>query len=104
MAGSGVDAAGAGVERDVVAEDEDALAVDERMLGGHKLKLAALELGEHLEVVDAANLGDALHEALGDDVNLAVGGLGQDVVEVGVQADGQVAGDSPGGGRPDEEV
>ena len=104
VAGSGVDAAGAGVERDIVAEDEDAVAVDERVLGGHELELAALELGEHFEVVDAADLGDALHETLGDDVHLAVGSLGQDVVEVGVQADGQVAGDGPGGGRPNEEV
>ncbi len=104
VAGSGVDAAGAGVERDVVAQDDDALAVDERVLGGHELELAALHLGEDLEALIAAHLGDAAHELLGDDVDLAVGGLGEDVVEVRVQADGEVAGDGPGGSSPDDEI
>ena len=105
-AGGGVDAAGAGVQGDMLAVEDDALPVEEGVLGGHELKLAALEGGQYRagRIVDVGGLADALGQVLGQDVHVPAGRLEEDIVERGVQADGIVAGDGPGGGGPDHEV
>ena len=43
---------------------------------------------------------DLLRQGLGHDIQLAVGGLHHGVALVGVQGDGQVAGQGPDGGGP----
>ena len=45
-----------------------------------------------------------LGEGCGDDVDVAVGVLEGDVVEFGVEGDGERGGEGPGGGGPDDGV
>ena len=105
-AGGGVDAAGAGVQGDMLAVEDDALPVEEGVLGAHQLELAALEGGQHGAggVVNARGLAHALGQILSQHVHIAARHLEEHVVELRVEADGVVAGDRPGGGRPDYEV
>ena len=105
-AGGGVDAAGAGVQGHVLAVEDHALPVKEGVLGAHQLELAALEGGQHGTggIVDVGGLAHALGQILGQHVHVAAGHLEEHVVKLGVEADGVVAGDRPGGGGPDHEV
>ena len=101
-----MDAAGAGVQRDVVAVEDDGIPVEHGVLGGHPFKRTALEDGQHLGglKVNVGGLADRLGQVLGQDIDLAVGGLEEHVVILGVEADGHVARDGPGRGGPDDEV
>ena len=54
--------------------------------------------------VNVGGLADRLGQVLGQDIDLAVGGLEEHVVILGVEADGHVARDGPGRGGPDDEV
>ena len=105
-AGGGVDAAGAGVQGDVLAVEDDALPVEEGVLGAHQLELAALEGGQHGAggVVNARGLAHALGQILSQHVHIAARHLEEHIVKLRVEADGIVAGDRPGGGRPDHEI
>ena len=97
----GVDAAGAGVHGDVVGQQQAAGLVQEGVLGQHILKERA-RVGLHdLIGVNAAHLHHLFHQGLRHDVGLAVVGLHQGVALVGVEGDGQVAGQGPDGGGPD---
>ncbi len=58
---------------------------------------------QNLVGLKAADLHDLLGEGPGHDIDFAVGGLHQDVLLVGVQGDGQVAGEGPDGGGPNDE-
>ncbi len=102
-AGGGVDAAGAGVQGDVVAVENDGILVQQGVLCHHQLEIVAFQRCQHLAVVeiDARLLAHALGQFLGHDIDLAVGGLEEHIVKSGVQGDGRVAGDGPGGGGPD---
>ena len=103
-AGGRVDAAGTGVHGDVVGQQQAGGLVQEGVLGQHVLEEGAgVSLGD-LPGVKAAHLHDLFHQGLGHDVDFAVGGLHQGVALVGVQSNGQVAGQSPDGGGPDDEV
>ena len=53
---------------------------------------------------DTADLHDLLNQSLGQNVHLAVCSLDDSVALIGMHCDGQVAGQSPDGGGPDEEV
>ena len=66
-AGGGVDAAGARVQGHVVAVEDHRIPVKEGMLGGHQLKVAALEGGQDLAggIVKPRLLADPLAEVLG---------------------------------------
>ena len=103
VARRGVHAAGAGVQRDMVAQDDHAVPVEQRMPGRHEFELIALELGQDLEG-EVGDAGHLVHAAAGQDIYLAVRLLREDIVKIGVQANGQVAGDRPGGGGPDHEI
>ena len=61
-------------------------------------------MGLHdLIAVKAADLHDLLHQGLGHDVHFPVGGLHHGVALIGMQGDGQVPGQGPDGGGPDDE-
>ena len=103
VTGRGVHAAGAAFQRDMVAQDHQALAVQERMLHLHQFQFTALDrLAHDLVAVDLAGLHGALHQGLGHD-QIVLPHLDEDVVIVGVQADGHIGGQGPGGGGPDHE-
>ena len=103
-AGSGVDTAGTGVHGDVVGQQQAGGLIQEGVLGQHVLKEGAgMGLGD-LPGLKAAHLHDLLHQGLGHDIGLTVGSLHQGVALVGVEGDGQVAGQGPDGGGPDHEV
>ena len=99
-----MDAAGAGVERDVLAVDDEGGLVKERMLGLHELEVLALHDGEGLVDREAGLFENALDEFFRHDVDLAVRGADDGILKVLAEADGEVAGDGPGGRRPDDEV
>ena len=96
-----MDAAGAGVQGHVVGEHDRRLAVVERVAGDEVFEVAALEAADDLHAFHAAGEEGRVGQALGQDVNAAVPGGGE-VVEVRVHGDGEVAGDGPGRGRPDD--
>ena len=104
--GGGVDAARAGVQGHMVPVEDHAVPVKEGVLCRHELKAAALKGGKDLAggVVQPGLLADPFTEVLGHDIHLSVGGLEEHVVKAGVEADGQVARDGPGGGGPDDEI
>ena len=101
---SGVDAAGAGVERDVVAVDDEGGLVKERVFGLHELEVLARHDGEGLVDRETGLFQNALDEFLGHDVDFAVRGADDGILKVRAEADREVAGDGPGGRRPDDEV
>ena len=72
------------------------------MVGQHVLKEGAGVGGQDLVGVKAPHLHHLLGEGLGHDIDLPVGGLDQGIGLVGVQSDGQVAGEGPDGGGPDD--
>ena len=102
VAGRGVHAARAGVGGDVVGEHDRRGAIDERMLRLQAFERAALDL----EAVDGA-----FERASGDE-RLAQGGGHEegavamadlDVFEVRMHGDGEVRGERPRRGRPDDD-
>src|SRR5699024_346582 len=86
--------------------EDDALPVEQGVLGTHQLEVAALEGGQHGAggLIQASGLAHGLHQALSQDIHLTVGSTQQHIVEVGVDGNGVVAGDGPGGGGPNDEV
>ena len=106
VAGRGVHDAGAGVERDVLAEHADGVAVDPRVAEAQALQGLALHLRDgltqrDLRLVPARRRGGA--QRLGDeqDVGRALDGI-EGVVRLGMEGQGQVGGQRPGRGRPDD--
>ena len=104
-AGRGVDAARTGIHRDIIGEDQTAGLGQERMLREHILiEVAGVGLDDGV-VLDLANGHDLLDERLGDDVHFAVVVVADDgVALVGMQRDGEVAGQRPDRGRPNDEA
>ena len=102
-AGRGVDAAGTGIHGDVVRQHQTGGLGQEGVVSQHIFKEAAGVSLHDLVAVEAADLHDLLGQRLGHDVQLAVGGLHHRVALVGMQGDGQVAGQRPDGGGPDHE-
>ena len=58
---------------------------------------------EHLIAVEAADVHDLLGQRVGHDVHLTVGRLDEVVQLARVERDGEVAGQRPDRGRPDDE-
>ena len=102
-AGGRVDAAGAGVHGDVIRQQQAGGLGQEGVVRQHVLKEGAGMGLRHLPGVEAAQAHDLLHQGLGHDIGLAVGGLHHGVGLVGMQGDGQVARQGPDGGGPDHE-
>ena len=103
-AGGGVDAARAGVHRDVVRVDQQRGLGQEGVVRQHILEEGAGVGLDDLPAFKAADLHDLLGQSLGHDVQLAVGGLDDDVALAGMEGDAHVAGQGPDRGRPDHEV
>ena len=104
VTGSGMDAAGAAFECDVVADDYQRFAVEEGVLRSHVFELAALDSGGGDAVIAyAGGFHGAFGKLLRHNVILAV--RGNDIVlEIGSEADGEVAGQRPRRRRPDYEI
>ena len=98
----GVHAAGARLEGHVRAEHDERVAVVERVAAAPALQAAGVDVAEHGIVADPEGPHAALHQVLGQDVDLARIDLDGGVGEVRVQRDGEVRGQRPGGGRPDD--
>ncbi len=103
VARGGVDGARAVLEGDVLGQDEERVAVGERVAGLEALELGAGERGQDLGRRPAELLGDDREKALGHDVDVAFD-LGRGVLGLGVEGDGHVGRQGPGGGRPDHDV
>ena len=101
--GRGVHAAGAGIHGDVVCQHQTRGLGQEGVVGEHVLKEFARVLLEHLVAVKAADVHDLLGQRVGHDVHLAVGRLDEVVQFARVERDGEVAGQGPDRGRPDDE-
>ncbi|MNS34601.1 hypothetical protein D3C72_667290 [compost metagenome] len=95
---------GAGLRGDVLAQDHEARAEgQEGVLGLQHLELRARELLDGL--AREAGLGEeAIGEVLGDHQVAVLVGAQQLVLEGGVEADGDVGRQRPGGGGPDDQV
>ena len=102
-AGSGVDAAGAGVHGDVIGQQQAGGLGQEGVIRQHIFIEGTGVAFQDLKAVKAADVHDLLGQGLGHDVHLAVGSLHNGVALIGVQGDGQVAGQGPDGGGPDDE-
>ncbi len=107
VGGGGVDGAGALVGGDVVGEDAEDFAVEEGVLEGGAVQLVALEGGDGLRESERGHLvggfQDLRRELDGDDVDAVVGDvLKRDVVDLGVEGDGERGGDGPRRGGPDD--
>ena len=103
VAGRDVDEAGAGVGGDEVGGEEPAGAPAERMLVGERGEFVsgdgALDL---IAARPAALLRDGFEQRIADEIDIPVGHDAR-VEEVGVEGDGEVRGERPGRGGPDEE-
>ena len=103
-AGCGVDAACAGVHGDIVGKHKTACLGQEGVRSEHILVEAAVVGLKNLIAGEAADAHDLLHQSLGHDIHfVAVIGLDDGVAFVRMQGDCEVAGQSPDGGRPDDE-
>ena len=100
----GMNAAGTCVECDVLAENDERIALEERMARGHKLHLSSLEHGDGSDSLKSRLFENAVAELLRHDIVFAVRRLDHAVLKSRIEADRKVAGDSPGGGSPDDEV
>ena len=103
-AGRRVDAAGTRIHGDVVRQHKAARLGQERVACEHVLEEGTGMRLHGLVAVEAADLHDLLDQRLGHDIHLAVRRLDDSVALVGVQGDGEVAGERPDRGRPDHEV
>ena len=104
VAGRGVDAAGAAVGRHVVGEHDRRGAIDEGMAGLDVLQLGAAHLAQHLEAaLQAAIGGELLQQVAGNKEDLRTV-TGEDVVELGMDGDGEVGRERPRRGRPDDDA
>ena len=101
VAAGGVDTARAAFQRDVVAEDDPAFLGQVNVVIAHQLELSAADrLAHHLVIGDVAGVHDALDKVGGHDVEL-IADLDEGVLELAVQADRLVSGQSPSGSSPD---
>ena len=103
-AGRRVDAARAGIHGDIVGQQQTGGLVQEGVLCQHIFKEGAGVGLDNLVFGKPADAHDLFSQGLSHDIYLAVGGLYKGVALVGVQGDGQVSGQSPDGGGPDDEV
>ena len=103
-AGGGMHAARTRIHGDVICHEQNTLAIQERMLSGHELEVLTLEAGDDLVRLNPALQHSLAAKSLGHDVGVAVSGLSQHVILDGIESDGQVAGQSPGGCGPDHEI
>ena len=104
VSGSCVYAACTGIHCDIVCCDYEAVAVEEGMLSSHVLKLAALELGDDLIILNAALLHCGSQQLFGCYVDISVLCLGKYIVLIGVEGDGEVARQCPCCSCPNDEV
>ena len=104
-AGGGVDAAGTGVHGDIVRQHQAAGLGQEGMAGQHVLE-EGTGVGLHdLIAVEAADAHDLLRQGLRHDIQLVAAlRLDDGVALRRVQGNGQVAGQGPDGGGPDDEA
>ena len=100
----GVNAAGTGIQRDVFAVDEERVARDEGMGEDEAVKRDAFGGGVYgPRRADAPALAHAVHHFLGDDEPASFA-FDEGVIVFGVDADGEVGGQGPRCGRPDDDV
>ena len=104
VAACGMDTAGTAFQRDVIAQNDPALLGQVDVVVAHQLELGTGDrLAHDLVVLDVAGIHDALDQFGGHDVEL-IADLDEGVLELAVQADCLVSGQSPSGGGPDDEV
>ncbi len=102
-AGRGVDAARTGIHSYIVRQKQAGGLVEKGVPGKHILIEAALVRLDELVLVKAADIHDLFRQILCHDEHFAVGRLDDGIGSGGVQRDGQVSGQGPDSGRPDEE-
>ncbi len=103
VAGSGMHAAGALFQGHMVRQDDGTFPIHQGVAVFEPLQPAAREASQHLPAGGPQLFLDALQQPLRQEVALR-SRLHQHVFQVGVQGDGQVAGDGPGGGGPGQTV
>ena len=102
--GRGVNAAGTGIQRDVFAVDEERVAFDEGVGKRQAIQRDAFGGGVYSpRRTDAPALAHAVHHFLRDDEPAPLA-FDEGVVVFGVDADGEVGGQGPRCGRPDDDV
>ena len=100
----GVHGAGAAVGGDVVSQHDGRGAVDERMAGLQLLEFGAGDREDDGGLrVDLGGGDDCAEQRRGDDDAFRAG-VGDGVLDLGMQRDCEVGGNRPGGGRPDDEI
>jgi len=97
----GVDSPGSLIGGDVVGEDAEDGAIEKRMLECDAFHLRAFEGRNGNGGFKIAAFADRGGQGLGDDVDLALL-LQGNVVEVGMEGDGERRGQRPGRGGPDD--
>ena len=102
-AGRGVHAAGAVLHRDIVRVHNETGFVEEGVARLHILEEGAGMGLNDLIAVKAADLHDLLHQRLGQNIALAVGGFDNRIALVRVQGDADIAGQRPDRRGPDQE-
>ena len=100
VSGSRVHASGTLLQGDMLAQQTRRAAVQEGVSGHEVGQPPALHGGQGPSGLESAALGRGCHQFGGDQVDL-VSDLHRRILQIGVEGDGQVGGQRPGGGRPD---
>ncbi len=100
MAGCGVDGAGALFESDVIAVEAEGIAIEKWMAEDNAIEFGAGEAREDF-LFPTESFGDLREKAFGDD-GCAFRCIDDYVLILRVEGDGEVGGDGPGRGGPDE--
>ena len=95
-----VDSAGALFESDVIAIEAEGIAIEKRMTENNAIKFGAREAREDF-LFPTESFGDLREQAFGDDGG-AFRRIDNDVLILRMEGDGEVGGDGPGRGGPDE--
>ena len=104
VTGSRMHAAGAGVQSYVLAQNDHGFPIDQRMGAGYIFQLGTKPVVEDLILVSDLCLFEEEIDHLGSDQPFLTANGDERVIEIGMDADGQIGRDSPGCGGPNHDI
>ncbi len=104
VSGSGMNAAGTGFQRNMVPHNNQGITVQEGMSTNHVFQLIALDFAKSLIFGKTCHCHDAFHQFLGHDIAFTVVSFHHNIIKLRIETYGQVAGQGPCGGGPDNHI
>ncbi len=103
VSGGRMDAAGPGLQGHMIAQDNQRQAIVKGMTAVKTLQGPGVDLSQNFNLSQFRFGAELLLQAGGNNIHIPAGGPQSDILQLGMQGNGQVGRNSPGSGSPDNQ-